>query len=100
MRRRTFLSLSSITALALLTGCEAKENTTLKTFNNKLPIPELLKPTTRNGVKHYDLDVQEAKHTFFKGIQTDTYAINSTYLGPTLLMQDGDKVSINYKNNL
>lgn len=100
MRRRTFLSLSSITALALLTGCEAKENTTLNTFNNKLPIPALLKATTRNGVAHYDLDVQEAKHTFFEGIQTDTYAINSTYLGPTLLMQNEDKVSINYTNNL
>jgi FtsP/CotA-like multicopper oxidase with cupredoxin domain len=100
MKRRTFLSLSSITAFTLLTGCEAKENTTSQILNNKLPIPQLLNATKRQGVLHYDLNVQEAKHTFFKGVQTDTYAINSTYLGPTLLMNDGDKVSINYTNNL
>ena len=100
MKRRTFLSLSSITAFTLLTGCEAKETSNNIKLNNALPIPHLLSPTKRNGVSHYDLNVQEAKHTFFEGVTTDTYAINSTYLGPTLLMQNGDKVSVNYANKL
>jgi len=100
MRRRTFLSLSSITAFTLLTGCEAKETTPISHKTNRLSIPELLKPTLRDGVHHYDLQVKEAQHTFFEGIKTDTYAINSTYLGSTLLMQNGDDVSINYTNTL
>jgi FtsP/CotA-like multicopper oxidase with cupredoxin domain len=107
MKRREFLTLSSVTALWLVTGCGSggKEssngsNTSSVASNKQLPIPKLLKPIQRNGVKHYDLNVQKAKHTFFEGVQTDTYAINSTYLGPTLLMQNGDKVSINYTNNL
>ena len=100
MRRRTFLSLSSITAFSLLTGCEAKETTPILQKKSRLPIPALLKPTLKNGVQHYNLQVKEAQHTFFEGIKTDTYAINSTYLGPTLLMQNGDNVSINYTNHL
>ena len=82
MRRRTFLSLSSITAFSLLTGCEAKEITPIRQKKSRLPIPALLKPTLINGVQHYNLQVKEVQHTFFEGIKTDTYAINSTYLGP------------------
>jgi FtsP/CotA-like multicopper oxidase with cupredoxin domain len=66
----------------------------------ELAIPPLIKPVTRNGVQHYDLDINQAKHTFFEGIETDTYAISASYLGPTLLLTNGDKVSLNYKNNL
>ena len=104
MQRREFLTLSSVTALWLISGCGSNSSDTTSTTNSentqKLPIPELLKPTNKNGTQHYDLRVQESTHTFFDGIQTNTYAINSTYLGPTLLMQNGDKVSINYSNTL
>ncbi len=37
---------------------------------------------------------------FFDGYATQTYAINGSYLGPTLKLIDGDKVSINYTNRL
>ena len=103
MQRREFLTLSSVTALWIVIGCgRSSSNTTSRTNSTlkKLPIPELLSPTNKDGIQHYDLKVQESQHTFFDGIKTDTYAINSTYLGPTLLMQNGDKVSINYTNNL
>lgn len=102
MKRREFLSLSSVTALWLLLGCDDRSSSHSSISNAKvsLPIPELLTPTKKNGVQHYDLSVQEAIHTFFDGIRTNTYAINSTYLGPTLLMQDGDTVSVNYTNKL
>ena len=65
-----------------------------------LPIPELLRGTERGGIKHYDLNIVEAEHTFFEGIKTKTYAMNGTYLGPTLLLEKGTDVSINYKNRL
>ncbi len=103
MKRREFLTLSAVSSLWLLTGCgggNKSSSTTIPTNSKALPIPTLLKPTTKNGVQHFDLNVQEAKHSFFDGVQTTTYAINSTYLGPTLLMKNGDKVSVNYRNKL
>ncbi len=104
MHRREFLVFSSVASLLFVTGCggsssRSSANPTVKT--SALPIPGLLKPITKNGVQHYDMDIKEAKHAFFEGKLTDTFAINdSTYLGPTLLLQQGDRVSINYKNNL
>ncbi|SFZ97589.1 Multicopper oxidase [hydrothermal vent metagenome] len=108
MKRRDFLALSSVTALWIITGCgggSTESSTPINATKKILPIPELLKPNKKNGVQHYDLNVEEAQHTFFDGIKSDTYAISSTsisntYLGPTLLMQNGDKVSINYTNKL
>ncbi len=97
MTRRTFLSLSSVTALYLLTGCNS---TQAKGTFGSLPIPDLKKPTDKGGIKHYDLNIVEAKHTFFEGIQTQTFAVDSTYLGPTLLLTRGDTVSINFTNQL
>jgi FtsP/CotA-like multicopper oxidase with cupredoxin domain len=102
MKRREFLALSSVAALCIVTGCGGG-NSSVSSAGIKLkplPIPELLTPTDKLGVKHYDLTVQEATHDFFNGIATHTFAINSTYLGPTLLIQNGDTVSINYKNTL
>jgi len=104
MKRRDFLTLSSVTALWLVTGCgggnSIESTPTTSTKVSTLPIPELLSPDTKNGVQHYDLNIQESQHRFFDDVLTNTYAINSTYLGPTLLMQNGDKVSVNYTNNL
>ncbi len=98
MKRRKFLTLSSAAALYLLTGCEAKAR--VSTTQRSLPIPKLLTPKIKNGVAHYNLQIKEATHTFFEGIQTDTYGINATYLGPTLLLRNGERVSINYTNQL
>jgi len=102
MQRREFLALSSVAALCIVTGCGGGSSSTPPSGikSKSLPIPELLKATDKGRVKHYDLNIKEAKHTFFTDIETDTFAINSTYLGPTLLIQNGDKVSINYTNDL
>lgn len=102
LKRREFLTLSSITALWIITGCNSKAESSSSNIAmaRPLPIPKLLIPKNKDGVNHYDLFVQEATHNFFNGILTKTFAINSTYLGPTLLMQNGDTVSINYKNTL
>jgi len=141
MKRREFLTLSSIASLWLLTGCEGGATTANTTANTgssgnniagskgmgtggggtqnrnsgsedtgtgsggtpasgTLPIPELRKPVVRNGVNHYDLNVLESEHGFFEGVKTKTFAIDSTYLGPTLLLSNGDDVSLNYTNQL
>ncbi len=107
--RREFLTLSGAAALYLLTGCSdggtnpgggGGDTPPGEETANALPIPELKLPVERAGVKHYDLNIIESQHTFFEGVKTNTYAIDSTYLGPTLLLTRGDKVSLNYTNKL
>lgn len=109
MERREFLTLSAVTAVYVLTGCGGGGSSSGGGNNSSgnatpvsgaLPIPELKRATDVGGVKHYDLNIVEAQHTFFEGIKTDTYAIDSTYLGPTLLLKRGETVSINYTNKL
>jgi FtsP/CotA-like multicopper oxidase with cupredoxin domain len=69
-------------------------------FNSKLLIPPLLEGKNINGIYNYDLTIQEAKHNFFENVLTNTYAVNGTYLAPTLKLVNGQKVSINYTNKL
>ncbi len=114
MKRRDFLALSSVAALCIMTGCGSSSgigngmggsegSSTIPSGGIKtssLPIPELLEATDRGGVKQYDLTLQRAQHDFFNAVKTDTFGINASYLGPTLLMKNGDSISINYTNNL
>jgi FtsP/CotA-like multicopper oxidase with cupredoxin domain len=105
IERRTFLALSGVASLHLLTGCGGSGSSEDSGSNGAnstkaLPIPPLLGPSNRAGVNHYDLTVQSSKHEFFNGTATNTYGINSTYLGPTLVMYNGSEVSVNYSNQL
>ncbi len=107
MERRDFLTLSGATAVALLTGCggggggsTTDAGSSLTPKAKALPIPTALQGTDSNGVKQYDLTVQTAQHDFFVESDTPTYAVNGTFLGPTLFLRNGDTVSINYTNTL
>jgi FtsP/CotA-like multicopper oxidase with cupredoxin domain len=66
----------------------------------ELYIPPLIDAETVNGTKTFTLNIQEGRHTFFPGTSTRTYGINGNYLGPTLYMRKGEKVSITYTNSL
>jgi len=100
--RREFLTLSGVTALYILTGCGSNDDggNGVSPDGSTLPIPQLKRAVQRGGVDHYDLNIIETQHTFFEGIKTKTWAIDSTYLGPTLLLNRGAQVSINYTNRL
>lgn len=102
MERRTFLSLSAVAAATILIGQSFIPSNRINAsdFTSKLPIPPLFDGVEIDGVVNYNLNILEAKHSFFKDVQTDTYAINGTYLGPTLKLKNGKKVSINYTNRL
>lgn len=82
---RTFTLFSSLLLSATLAA---------QTFYNPLTIPPALSGTT------FNLNVAPAVHQFFNSVNTPTYGINGTYLGPTLLMNQGDSVAINVTNNL
>jgi len=121
MKRREFITYSLI-ASALLFGCGGNKgsngnsgsfsnhnnddksvpnNPSLTSSKKELPIPKLLGGELRDGVVHYDISVNQAKHSFFEGVETSTYAFNdNTYLGPTIRLRNGDKVSINFTNKL
>jgi FtsP/CotA-like multicopper oxidase with cupredoxin domain len=104
MDRRKFLAMSSMTAAWFLTGCgggsSASGLDTATQGTSKLIIPPLLEPTDIGGIKHYNIAIQKATHTFIDGFSTATYAMNGTYLGPTLKLTNGESVSINYTNQL
>lgn len=61
---------------------------------NPLAIPTLLQGNT------FDLTIQTGTQEFFTGITTPTYGFNGDILGPTLLMDKGDWVTINVHNTL
>jgi len=100
MKRRTFLLLSTVAASTLLIGRNQILNSSSGSFNSKLFIPPLIEGEEIDGVYNYNLTIQKAQHSFFADKLTDTYAINGSYLGPTLKLVDGQEVSINYTNKL
>ena len=70
------------------------------TFNKTLPIPPIAPYTLVNGIKVFDMNIHASTTEFFSGIQTRTYGINSSVLGETIRIHNGDKVQIKYHNNL
>ena len=83
-----------------------QKSTTLSDFNyiafsKPLAIPALATYTTdANGTKVFNLDINESSTNFFDGISTKTYGINAHILGQTIRIHNGDKVQLNYTNNL
>lgn len=67
---------------------------TAQPFTTPLPIPPAVTGTT------FNLDVDESTKQFKSGVITDTYGVNADYLGPTLIMNAGDFVTLNVTNNL
>lgn len=112
MKRRDFLTLSITAPIFLIEGCSKSDTqraddpeiltapTTTPRESGTLRIPPLLDPMPLGGIKFFNLEIREQVHTFFDGIDTRTYGMNSSYLGPTLLLRQGDKVSIGFTNTL
>ncbi len=61
---------------------------------NVLFIPDTLSGTV------FNLNVQTGTKTFFPGYTTPTYGYNGNFLGPTLLINKGDSITLNVTNNL
>ncbi|MFM7016330.1 MAG: multicopper oxidase domain-containing protein [Bacteroidota bacterium] len=63
-------------------------------FVNPLAIPPALTGT------NFNLNVQNGSTQFWNGITTPTYGINGNILGPTLIMNKWDNVTIHVTNSL
>ncbi len=69
-------------------------------MTNRLRIPEQLKGTLKDGVRHYDLTVQKGSMPFLTGLTTPTLGINGDFLGPLLRLRDGENVALNVTNQI
>ncbi len=65
-----------------------------------LPIPKLATSEIVDGVRVFAMHIQKRSHTFFDGVATHTYGINSSYLGETIRIKNGERVKIDYFNHL
>ena len=63
-------------------------------FNNPLAIPPALEEDT------FQLVVDEHVHEFYPGVFTPTYGASAEYLGPTLILNEGDTARIQVQNEL
>ena len=61
---------------------------------NLLAIPDTLSGTSLN------LNILDTSHSFYPSITTQTFGVNASYLGPTLILNKGDSVTINVNNDL
>jgi bilirubin oxidase len=68
------------------------------TYSEKFKFPLDIPPILQG--EEIDLVVGESTHEFFKNQFTNTYGVNGSYLGPTILMQKGDSIKINVTNHL
>lgn len=67
--------------------------------SNELTIPPLLE---KQQGQNYDYEVvaQQGTTEFYKGISTETYGYNGDLLGPTLTIEEGEKVEVKITNDL
>jgi FtsP/CotA-like multicopper oxidase with cupredoxin domain len=63
-------------------------------YDQTLAIPPVLTGSS------FSLNFNTGTKQFFAGLTTNTYGVNGNYLGPTLILQKDDSVSINVTNNL
>jgi blue copper oxidase len=48
----------------------------------------------------FDLEIQSGNTVFYEGYNTNTIGINQSYLGPILMVNKGDSISLNVSNEL
>lgn len=81
-----FLNKISLVVLLFLTGRSLAQTTIL--------IPDTLTGNTIN------LNLQNGTKEFFPDVQTQTIGYNGNFLGPTLILQKGQQVTLNVHNQL
>ncbi|MCB1666380.1 MAG: multicopper oxidase domain-containing protein [Pseudomonadales bacterium] len=91
----------------LLTGMVISAPNSLRRLNaaessrtQPLKIPALETGTLAFGERSFSLSLQAGVTRFYQDVETPTWGINGTYLGPTLRMRDGENIRIQVQNGL
>lgn len=105
MDRRQFLAGSISTAFGLASCSGSSSNNTDNVVLNEdytqpYRIPAELTGTLVNSRTQYDLNLQHGSSRFLANLDTPTWGINGSYLGPTLRLRNGSAVDINFTSNL
>jgi len=102
MKRRDFVKLAVMGSGVTILNAQSENNITLfKAFSKPIAIPPILKPNVlTNGVKEYNLNVQEGEVEFLNGAKTKTYGVNTDFLGPTIRIKKDETIKINVHNSL
>lgn len=69
-------------------------------FDAPLALPRLDPGVVRDGVRVFDLRLQNGQTEFLDGLRTDTRGINGSYLGPVLRMTAGEAVRFDVTNGM
>ncbi len=103
MKRRNFIKLGLLSSYATLLNADTNKNniTLFPSFSKPVAIPPIMEPKIlKDGIKEYNLNVQEGVVEFLKNGKTKTYGVNTDFLGPTIRVKRDDTVKINVKNSL
>ena len=105
MKRRDFVKFgvlsSCVTVLNANDKDVQKKITLYPSFSKSLAIPPIIEPLrSLDGIKVYNLNVQEGEVAFLNGAKTKTFGVNGDFLGPTIRVKRNDTIEINVKNAL
>ena len=102
MKRRNFIKFGSVLMAGSLYAKKTNKNiiSFKEQFSEALVVPPLASYEVKNGTKVFNLNVQKGKTSFLNGALTDTYGVNGSFLGPTIRVQNRDKILIHVKNSL
>lgn len=99
--RRDLLLGSTALALSLIALPQGRAHAQSGfSFDMPLAIPRSDFGAVVDGVRVFELSLQDGKTEFFEGLLTDTSGINGSYLGPVLRMRSGETVQMRVTNNL
>ncbi|MCC2096547.1 MAG: multicopper oxidase domain-containing protein, partial [Hyphomicrobiales bacterium] len=65
---------------------------------SQLPVPPLIDAARTGG--RFAITAKHARHAFLPGKPTATFGYSASYLGPTLRVRRGDKVAVDFANQL
>jgi len=112
LRKPRYRIIAAISLGLLVVGCIVAVNAFLNDdpavkistdvpATHSLFVPSLLEPSVEDGIAHYQMDLGTSFHDFHQAQLTPTIAYNqSSILGPTLQLHQGDRVVIDVTNHL
>ena len=91
--------LLSVVILFIVSGCSINPSIddSLLIGQNPLQIPVLL---DSKNTPNIELNIQNGKHEFFPGVQSETMGFNGDYLGPTIRLYKNTDATITFTNNI